>query len=356
MVEAASCDPADPVPCTQPSGSPITGRRYVDTVFADARDSGFTTVRVFAHGVTPEYASMDSAGRPVENMLVGLDYVVAAARENGLRLIVSFVSNWSPAGSVDTFAGNLGFEHNDFFQEQAVKDAYKTWVSSIVLRNNTVTGVPYRDDPTIFAYNLINEPVCRDCPPYALQAWIQEMAEFVKGMDSAHLLTVGEEGYSSLTEDRRVYNPGSENNRWADTFGQDFMTDHSFDEIDFATMHAWVDNWKEEHLPELGLGFFVDWIEGHVEMADELGKPLILEEFGKTGRDVRDAYFKAAYDAVLDSVARSRSLVGALYWQFYVDGQRADWYPEDPERGPWGVTRADGPHVLTEELADSLME
>jgi endo-1,4-beta-mannosidase len=257
---------------------------------------------------------------------------------------------------VELVAGNLGFEHNDFFQEQAVKDAYKTWVSSIVLRNNTVTGVPYRDDPTIFAYNLINEPVCRDCPPYALQAWIQEMAAFVKGMDSAHLLTVGEEGYSSLTEDRRVYNPGSENNRWADTFGQDFMTDHSFDEIDFATMHAWVDNWKEEHLPELGLGFFVDWIEGHVEMADELGKPLILEEFGKTGRGVRDAYFKAAYDAVLDSVARSRSLVGALYWQFYVDGQRADWYPEDPERGPWGVTRADGPHVLTEELADSLME
>ena len=95
---------------------------------------------------------MDSTGQPIEHMLVGLDYIVHVARSNSIRLIVSFVSNWSPAGSVDSFAGNLGFEHNSFFQEEVVKDAYKTWVRSIVLRNNTITGVMYRDEPTIFAY------------------------------------------------------------------------------------------------------------------------------------------------------------------------------------------------------------
>lgn len=153
---------------------------------------------------------------------------------------------------------------------------------------------------------------------------------------------------------RSFPSPGSENNRWADTFGQDFVTDHSFDDIDFATTHLWVDNWKEETGPELDIGFFSRWIEGHVEMADKLGKPLILEEFGKTGRDVRDDFFRAAYEAVLSSANEGRSLVGALYWQFYVDGQIADWYQDDPERGPWGVTKDDVPHVLTEQLATDL--
>jgi mannan endo-1,4-beta-mannosidase len=207
------------------------------------------------------------------------------------------------------------------------------------------------DDPVVLAWNLINEPVCRDCPPYALQNWISEMASFVKAIDGNHLLTVGEEGYSSLTEDGIRYNPGS---GWAATFGQDFMVDHSFPEIDFATTHVWVDNWKEETGPDLDVEFFRTWIEGLVEMADRLRKPLLLEEFGKQGRDVRDPFYAAAYDIVLDSVAKNRSLVGALYWQFYLEGQRADWYPEDPERGPWGVTASDVPHVLTEQFAAAL--
>lgn len=351
IVEAGACVEID---CEQPSGSPVVGRQYVDEVLSHARAAGFTTVRAFAHGVTPPYTSMDSQGQPIESMLVGLDYLLYAASVHEIRLILSLVSNWTPAGGVDSFAGNLGYDHNAFFQEPDVKSAYKTWVSSVVQRNNTITGTVYSEDPVIFAYNLINEPVCRDCPPYTLQNWIKEMASFVKGIDRNHLLTVGEEGYSSLYEEGVVYNPGSEDNRWADSFGQDFLTDHSFDTIDFATTHLWVDNWKEETGPELDLDFFTQWIDGHTQMADRLGKPLLLEEFGKKGRDVRDPFFAAAYDAVLDSVKRNRSLVGSLFWEFYVDGQRADWYPDDPDRGPWGVTASDVPHILTQEFAASL--
>lgn len=31
-------------------------------------------------------------------------------------------------------------------------------MASLVLRNNTITGTLYRDDPTILAWELINEP------------------------------------------------------------------------------------------------------------------------------------------------------------------------------------------------------
>jgi mannan endo-1,4-beta-mannosidase len=35
---------------------------------------------------------------------------------------------------------------------------YKNFFKALITRVNTVTGVAYRDDPTIFAWELINEP------------------------------------------------------------------------------------------------------------------------------------------------------------------------------------------------------
>jgi hypothetical protein len=35
---------------------------------------------------------------------------------------------------------------------------YKNFLTALVTRVNTITGVAYRDDPTIFAWELINEP------------------------------------------------------------------------------------------------------------------------------------------------------------------------------------------------------
>ena len=50
----------------------------------------------------------------------------------------------------------------------------------------------YRDDDTILSWDLINEPRCDriGCDTDML-AWIEEMAPYVKALDSNHLLTVG---------------------------------------------------------------------------------------------------------------------------------------------------------------------
>lgn len=53
-----------------------------------------------------------------------------------------------------------------------------------------------RDDPTIMAWELINEPRCNgDFSASKLQAWIEQTAEFFKSIDPHHLLTVGSEGF-----------------------------------------------------------------------------------------------------------------------------------------------------------------
>ncbi|MBA0620723.1 hypothetical protein Godav_006409, partial [Gossypium davidsonii] len=37
-------------------------------------------------------------------------------------------------------------------------------LQAVLTRNNTITGVLYKDDPTIFAWELINEPHCPTDP------------------------------------------------------------------------------------------------------------------------------------------------------------------------------------------------
>lgn len=38
------------------------------------------------------------------------------------------------------------------------RNAFKDYVKAILMRRNSITGVLYRDDPTIMAWDLANEP------------------------------------------------------------------------------------------------------------------------------------------------------------------------------------------------------
>ena len=75
--------------------------------------------------------------------------------------------------------------HALFFKEEACKQLYKDHVKFMVNRVNSYTGVPYRRDPTILAWNLINEPRCETwvpsnswCPE-TLAAWFKVRAGLV---------------------------------------------------------------------------------------------------------------------------------------------------------------------------------
>ena len=82
----------------------------------------------------------------------------------------------------------------DFFSSPACRQLYRNYATTLLSRVNTITGVPYRDDPTIFAWELINEPrVPQDWSGDTLQSWIAEVSAHIKSIDPAHLLTTGVE-------------------------------------------------------------------------------------------------------------------------------------------------------------------
>jgi endo-1,4-beta-mannosidase len=74
-----------------------------------------------------------------------------------------------------------------------------------------------------------------------LQAWIEEMAAYVKALDSKHLVTVGTEGfYGPGRTERLDVNPGD----WAASLCSDFIQNSAVKHIDFASVHAYPDIWS----------------------------------------------------------------------------------------------------------------
>ena len=67
-------------------------------------------------------------------------------------------------------------------------------------------------------------------------------------------------------------NPSS----WAGYTGQDFLPQHAVPAIDFAAIHLWPDNWKRTDQD-----FGPIWLNTHSKNGRQLGKPVVLEEFGK---------------------------------------------------------------------------
>lgn len=161
------------------------------------------------------------------------------------------------------------------------------------------------------AWELINEPRCRNCAG-RLQQWLEEMARYVKSLDSNHLLSTGEEGfYTAGSRGSADANP----EMWALTTGQDFIANHDIPDIDFAVAHLWPDNWGVFSLGgTLGDDFSVDWIRAHTRDAHEvLGKPFVLEEFGATGAGsgaVIDQYSSGGYSAAAERARRADVMVG----------------------------------------------
>ncbi|CAA0827035.1 Mannan endo-1-4-beta-mannosidase 7, partial [Striga hermonthica] len=159
-----------------------------------------------------------------------------------MRLILSLSNNYQDFGGRPQYvswAKNAGAQtksDDDFYTNEVVKEYYKRHVQRVLNRINTITGVAYKDDPTIMAWELINEPRCQaDYSGDTVNAWVQEMASHVKSIDSKHLLEVGMEGfYGDSFPDRKQYNPGYQ-------VGTDFITTNLIEEIDFTTIHAYPD-------------------------------------------------------------------------------------------------------------------
>ncbi|KAH9479822.1 putative mannan endo-1,4-beta-mannosidase A [Psilocybe cubensis] len=279
----------------------------MNAAFADIAKAGATVVRTwgFNEVTSPNgiYYQSWSGSTPTVNTgstgLANFDNVVAAAKANGLRLIVALTNNWSDYGGMDVYVKQIlnSPNHDLFYTDSTVKTAYKNYIKAFVGR--------YLNEPTIMAWELANEPRCKGstgtstgtCTTVTVTNWIKEISAYIKSIDTNHLVAVGDEGFYNQPSAPTYPYQGSE--------GVDFDANLSVSSIDFGTFHSYPTSWGQGGNEQ---AWGTQWIADHQTSQAKANKPVILEEFGVTSN--QPTIYQAWYNEVISS-----GLTGDLIWQ-----------------------------------------
>nr|CAB3473801.1 unnamed protein product [Digitaria exilis] len=310
-------------------GADPSQRSKVTSALSQAAGAGLSVARTWAFSDGGSNALQYSPGRYNENTFQGLDFVLSEARKHGIKMILSLVNSYDSFGGRKQYVqwareqGQSIGSNDEFFTNPVVKGFYKNHIKTVLTRVNTITGVAYKDDPTIMAWELMNEPRCQsDLSGRTIQSWITEMAAHVKSIDARHLLEAGLEGF---------YGGGASSSKNPSGYqvGTDFIANNQAPGIDFATVHAYPDQWLAPGVDDAAsqLRFLGGWLDAHVADARaKLGKPLVVAEFGASrrsgggGEEQRDAVFGEVYAKVYQSARARGPAAGALFWQLLAEG------------------------------------
>lgn len=323
---------------------PHEAPRMAESVLDVARDMGLNVLRIWAFlepsrprssaRVLPwgSFFQYEDNGAIRQNDgptgLTRLDRAIALAAERNIRLILVLTNSLPDLGGMDQYVRWLSpsgapLFHDDFYDREDLCQAFERWIQHLVLRHNPLTGRLYRDEPTILAWELANEPRCHshgglpdreDCAASGrILKWVQRMSACLKTCDPNHLVAVGDEGFLKRRLPRNFLYDGSS--------GIDAKTLLEILSVDFGTFHLYPQAWKQNR------SFGRRWIQQHLALARRAGKPMLLEEFGVSLGDgfVADAADRNSLYAEWLAVIQDHGGAGSLFWMLAgtgPDGQR----------------------------------
>jgi mannan endo-1,4-beta-mannosidase len=224
-----------------------------------------------------------------------LDFLLAEARKRSLKLIIAFLDFWPYTGGAQQIRSWYGSKdvYEFFARDPRTVADFKAWIRSVLTRVNSIDGIPYVDDPTVFAWELMNEPDIH--PASLLRAWIADISSFVKALDRNHLVATG---HGNL---------------------YDKFSDVEIDTIDFGTWHGYpIHNKVTPKVMNRMIGHFC-------AIGKRYDKPMLWEEFGwaRSNRDQAEVY-----RMWLDTLHANDSCAGWVVWRL-VSLQESGRYPVD---------------------------
>jgi mannan endo-1,4-beta-mannosidase len=153
------------------------------------KQMGGKVARVYVFSVRKESDTsaiyyVEGPGKFNEEAFRTFDRVLQIANEVGIRLIVPFVDNWHWWGGPKEYAAFRGKSKDEFWTDHQLIDDFEKTVDFVVNRTNTFTGIPYKQDKAILAWETGNEIVA----PFS---WTKEIAAHIKSLDANHLVLEG---------------------------------------------------------------------------------------------------------------------------------------------------------------------
>lgn len=316
------------------------------------------------NSIRPGFTRADGSANPV--MFEGLDFAVNEMSKRGMTAVLVLSNFWEWSGGLQTLLWRATGEYMDmgdpahpwpafpdanaaFYGNELAKQFYAEHVDRVISRTNSINGRPYGEDPTILSWQLANEPrpggsdEVIDVALASYYDWIDRSAQQIRSLAPNHLVSLGHEGLQGAN-------------------GRASIVLRAHRDIDYLTAHIWPLNWSWVAGNDLqgtwptGRANTRTYIEQHERLARELGKALIVEEFGfprdgesydpASTTQYREEFYQEVYQAVERNWESGGPLVGSNFWAWNGEArtQHADArfragdlaYMGDPPHEPQG--------------------
>ena len=227
-----------------------------------------------------------------------------------------------------------------FYANKKANRYYRKFIRTLIKRKNSLTNIRYKDDPTIMAWQLANEPRGFG-EKEAYIKWVNKTAKYIQRKDKNHLVSLGGEGKTP-----------------SNYAGTHFEEVSQSPYLDYLTVHIWVENWswylpKEPETFQPALEKALTYLNDHIQIAAHLDKPIVLEEFGlsrdagsydpQSKTQLRDQYYNAFFEQIHEQAKQRSVLMGCNLWSWSGEEQPPTpghfWKKGDPLIG-------DPPHEL----------
>lgn len=321
----------------------------------ELKSLGITNLRVMAtaEGGDQDYtvipATQPTQGKYNQDLLEGLDFFLNELKKRDMDAILYLTNNWEWSGGMAKYLEWYGYGKvpnpnlkpntwpqfmsytAQFHQCEPCKKAFLEHIKFMLNRKNSVNGIPYKQDKTIMAWEVANEPRIWNVEnEKAFTNWLNEVASTIKSIDKNHLLTTGSEGKAGSNDDIAA-----------------FERTHNNPNIDYLTMHIWPKNWSwynindEKNSTEVAIKKTNDYIDEHIKVAQNLKKPLVLEEFGfprekesldkKASVENRNHYYEFVFEKMKTSIKAGLPFSALNFWGYGGLGKN------NPENGKWNL-------------------
>jgi mannan endo-1,4-beta-mannosidase len=323
-------------------GASEQGRQRLVKELDTLKSLGCTNLRILGASeknslpLSLPWAIQTSPGVYDEELLKGLDFLLTEMGKRGMYAVVYLNNYWQWSGGMSQYvnwsSGDVVPSPNAtgggekfmpysarFYSDAKAVEMNRKYIKTLVNRVNTYSGVLYKNDPAIMAWELANEPrpgtddATGESNIPAFIKWIYETASYIHSIDPNHLVTTGTEGTVGCLQNESY-----------------FTKVHNSRSIDFINLHLWAKNWGwfdskkiATTLPS-SLVNARNYINLHIRLARKLGKPITMEEFGldrdssetKPGTNIsaRNIYFKDILSLVADSILGGSPLAGCNIW------------------------------------------
>ena len=321
----------------------------------ELKSNGITNLRILvgAEGgdqdftVTP--ALQTEKGKYNQELLDGLDFVLAEMGKRDLNAILYLNNNWEWSGGMAKYLEWNGYGKvpnpniapntwpqfmnftSQFHSCEPCKDDFKKHMQFIIGRTNSYTKKKYTEDKAIMAWEVANEPrVFTKENEVAFTKWLNETVDEINRLDKNHLITTGSEGKAGSNDDLAT-----------------FERTHTNKNIDYLTMHIWPKNWgwykmeDEKGSTPIAIEKTIAYIDEHIEVSKRLQKPIILEEFGyprsqeSLDRNAsvvfRNQFYKAVFERLEKAISNNEPFVALNFWGY------AGIAKNNPKDGKWKV-------------------